>query len=283
MSVRQDGQNAARRETGAPFAFEEGPPVLQRHLPYDPGAGARLPGTRPLGEAPWLIADEAYAGQMALRDRLLADCPEVVLALDPGARPAAQELLEEVLAELPAGFAQAGDQVTRPDGVSIAIDPARPMETLCRLVQEDLCILEKPEGAEEHVLTAAALCFPARWRLSEKFMRPLVAIHAPVPEYDEGVARRVQRMFDGLRPGLPIWRFNVLWHDDPTLHQPGPPAARPKWAPERAAYLRTERQVLRRLPKTRAVIFSIHTYMLAAEDVPEGPGSAADDVQKRVE
>ena len=34
-------------------------------------------------------------------------------------------------------------------------------------------------------------------------------------------------------------------------------------------YYRTERQTLLRLPRTRAVVFAIHTYVLARKDVPE--------------
>ena len=33
------------------------------------------------------------------------------------------------------------------------------------------------------------MCFPAGWRLAEKAMRPLTAIHDPVPDYDADIAR----------------------------------------------------------------------------------------------
>ena len=58
--------------------------------------------------ADWLIVDEAYAGQMALRDRLLAERRDAVLALLPGAEAAAAEVLETVLAHLPDGFRREG-------------------------------------------------------------------------------------------------------------------------------------------------------------------------------
>jgi hypothetical protein len=132
------------------------------------------------------------------------------------------------------------------------------------LVQEDICILQK--RGEEHVLTGAILCFPASWRLSEKFMRPLIDIHLPVDRYDENVARRVQRLFDGIQPGRPLWRYNALWYEDAELYQPRS-AQEPRHIkdPGTAPYLRSERQTLLRLPQTQAVIFSIHTYVLAAE------------------
>jgi hypothetical protein len=242
------------------------PTPLQSRLPYDIDPAPGLPGTRPFDVADWLHRDEAFAGQMAERDRLIAERPEAVIALDPSARPAAMDLLDLVMRT---AYPNAGDSVTRPDGVVVPVDRTRPMHTLGRLVQEDLCLLEK--RGEEHVLTGAVLCFPASWTLSEKFMRPLLRIHAPVESYDAGIARRVQRLFDGVRPGRPMWRFNALWYADPALHQPRSEADR---RPEREApvhnYLRSERQCILRLPDTGAVVFSIHTYVLPAHAVRAG-------------
>lgn len=238
-------------------------PVLQHSLPYDVTNPRALPGVQPLRPQDWLIFDEAFAGQMAERDRLLAARRADVLALDEMARPAAAELLDLVLG---LGYAGAGTQVTRGDGIRVDIDRDDPLGTLGRLVQEDLCILQKI--GDEHVLSGAVLCFPASWTLSEKYLRPLIAIHASVSEYDAGMAARVQRLFDGVQVGRPLWRFNALWYDDPTLHQPRSTDARRDAAEaETAAYLRSERQCILRLPQTGAVIFSIHTFVLPRADV----------------
>jgi len=246
--------------------------ILQRHLPYTPWADprlSRLPGIQPLEERDWLVVDEAYAGQMAERDRLIGQERGRVHALDAGALPAAQELLAQVLAHLEgrAGFAVGPDAVTRPDGVSVPLDRDAPLITAGRLVQEDLCLMQKPAGAEEHVLTGAVLCFPASWTLAEKFLRPLLRIHRPVVPYDDGIATRVQRLFDGIRPGRPLWRANAHFYADPTLFQPRPEAAPRSKVQGPAAFLRSERQCLLRLPETDAVVFSIHTYVLRREDL----------------
>ena len=239
--------------------------ILQQSLPYSVANEARLPGTRPLGEADWLIVDDAFAAQMAERTRLLRAHRDAVVMADPGAAPAVREMLSEVLAHLPDGFRREGAAVVRPDGVRVALDDEDPLGTLTQLVQEDFVLLEK-RGGDEHVLTAAILCFPAQWSLAEKFMRPLSIIHDPVPHYDDGIARRVQRLFDGLQVGRPIWRYNTLHHRDPTLFQPTRPDY-PKWQDVETPYFRTERQVLVRLPVTRAVVFSIHTFVLKSENV----------------
>ncbi len=239
--------------------------ILQEKIPYDPRKARALPGVQPASQDAWLHQDDAFAAQMIHRATLLKERRDQVLALDQGAEPAAQELLELVLAQV---YPDATDSVLRPDGVSVDIDRTQPLDTLCHLVQEDFCILQKQ--ADQHVLTGAILCFPASWRLSEKFMRPLMDIHVPVASYDDNIARRVQRLFDGIQPDRPLWRFNALWYEDPELFQPRS-ASEPREKPKAGttSYLRSERQTLMRLPKTGAVVFSIHTYVLAAHSLAE--------------
>ena len=165
---------------------------LQKTLPYDPVAQRALPGIQPLPPEEWLITDEAYEGQMALRDTLLANHRDKVLALDESAREAALELLDLVLER---AYPGAADSVTRPDGVTVPIDRDDPLGTIGRLIQEDVNILQKQ--GDEHVLTGGVMCFPASWTLSEKFMRPMVRIHKPATVYDENIAKRVQRLPGG--------------------------------------------------------------------------------------
>ena len=237
--------------------------ILQKSLPYDVATGRPLPGVAPLTLADWLMVDEAFGGQMAERARLLRDQREDVLAVTPEGAAAAQELLEYVLswlADHASGYVLRDETVTRPDGVEVKLDRGDPMGTLGHLVQEDLCLMEKQ--GDEHVLSAAVLCFPASWRLAEKIGRPLTSIHVPVAEYDAGLARRVQRLFDGVQVDRPLWRFNALRYGDPTLHQPRSRVQPSTKGGADYPYLRSERQCVLRLPKTRACVFSIHTFVI---------------------
>ena len=227
-------------------------------------ATARLPGMRPCGAEDWIRADEAFAGQMAERDWLIATRLPLVHALLPEGRVAAEELLEavlEILSRRP-GYAVGAGAVTRPDGVVVPLDGRFPMVTLGRLVQEDLCLMER--RGEESVMTGAILCFPASWTLAQKIGKPMTGIHRPVVDYDAELARRVQRLFDMVRPGQPMERYNALVYDDPTLHQPRVEGDRRPYAVERL-YMRSERQVIARLPRSGAVVFSIHTYIVPLE------------------
>lgn len=249
-------------------AFEGG---LNRTLPVAPWMAphtSRLPGTVPISPADWLFRDEVFAVRIALRDRLIAERPDAVHACAPTAGPAADELLAHVIARLSddPGYRVAPREVERPDGVRVARD-GPPLLQAGRVVEEDLVILERPDGAAEHVLTGAVLCFPSNWTLEEKFGRPLMAIHAPVPSYDPGIGLRVQRLFDGLRAGTPLMRANILRCDLARLHSPRREDGRRRPA-GRARYLRVERQVLLRLPETRAVVFSIHTFVVTPASLP---------------
>ncbi|MGJ8587311.1 MAG: heme-dependent oxidative N-demethylase family protein [Yoonia sp.] len=230
------------------------PVILQTALPAAQSGAPRLPGTMPCAADDWLRVDEAYAAQMAYRSSLLADRPQAVLREDT--KDTGLELLQEALRILPALGFRAGDRaVTCPDGREVMTDMAAPLHTLGHLVQEDICILEKQ--GDEHVMTSAVLCFPANWRLAEKIGRPLTGIHEPVDEYDDNIARRVQRLFDGVRVGKPLWRFNKLPYVDADLHQPYKRAVT-----DRMPFVRSERQCILRLPRTEAVIFTIHTYVI---------------------
>lgn len=239
-------------------------PILQSRLPLaswmDPRT-ARLPGILPIEGDDWLRVDDAFAAQMAERARLIETRPEVVHGLLETGRPAAEELYRVILARLARteDYRVGASSVLRPDGVEVALDPDTPLKTLGLLVQEDLCLMEK--HGDEHVLTGAILCFPASWWLTEKLGRPLLGIHIPVPSYDPDIAKRVQRLFDAIRPEHPLWRVNALVYRDPTLHQPRHEAD-PRVDRRGGTFVRSERQCLLRLPETRAVVFSIHTYVV---------------------
>lgn len=244
-------------------------PILQSRLPFAPWMDprtARLPGVLPLADDDWTCVDDAFGPQMAERDRLIAERPDLVHALQDRAMPAAVELYASILATLShrAGYRVSSGSVCRPDGVDVPLYPDQPLLTLGRLVQEDLCLLQQSD--DEHVLSGAILCFPAGWTLAQKLGRPLGQIHLPVENYTPDIARRVQRMFDAIRPEQPLWRANSLIYDDPSLHQPRPEGA-PRPRPVAKTYARSERQCLIRLPQTRAVVFSIHTYVVCMTDL----------------
>ena len=259
-------------------------PVLQSHLPHAPWLDPvtwRLPGTQPIPLDEWLIRDSAFAGQMRLRDELIASRTGDVHAITEEAKEAAKECLELALMALQQDpdYQFDGDTVLRPDGIGVPVDWDTPLITLGRLQQADICLMQ--DGGEEHVLTGAILCFPAHWTLSEKIGKPLLAIHKPVREYTPDLAKRVQRLFDALRPGQLLCRSNALLYEKPDLFTPKSetaPVVRRKMV--KANFIRSERQTLRRLPKTGAVAFAIHTFMVPIENLSCAQRDRLHEVEK---
>ncbi len=231
----------------------------------------RLPGVIPVAEADWLVVDDAFGAQMALRERLISEREAEVCRLSPSGLAAARELYDMIFRGLPERGYQIGPGalVRRPDGGQVLADPDRPLQTLGRLVAEDLCLMQSaPEGAQtegEHVLAGAILCFPAGWTLSQKFGRPMMRIHKPVAKYTEDVGKRVQRLLDGIRPGIGMLR-GTAHHSNAPLHNPRTEEI--GRVPEGdLPFIRVERQCLFRLPESGAVVFSIHTSIILPEDL----------------
>ena len=258
-------------------------PICQTMLPIAPwmdALAARLPGLQPVAAGDWLRVDEAYAGQMAYRDRLLVERRGEVALRAEG--PAAAEatllgLVTEAVLTLP-GYARAAGGIRRPDGV--VVDPAHedwPIIAAARLAQEDFLVLERTDDG--HRLVSAVLCFPASWSLHQKMGRNMLQIHQPVDRYDDNIAKRVNRVMDVLQQDNAVWRANVLCYNDPELHQPRLEHERRPFDPALPTWVRVERQTLKRLTDT-ATVFAIHTYVVPLERLtPEQLSSLPDIVR----
>jgi len=250
--------------------------------PFDGGDYRMTMGLLSLDPADWIEIDATYPALMAERRRLLAGRRDEVLAVLPGAEAACREVLamlaEHLPARFPALFARDGGRLlNRVTGEGHDLDGPDPLAACGRLVPEDLCLLLPDDGTP--VMKAAVLCFPNRWRLADKIGRAMPAIHGPVALYPEKLERPVDRFIGTLTPERPVQRMNWALNDDPTLFQPvetAHTAARPEITGENAGdllFLRLERQTLRKLPGTGAVLFGIRTYQRPLRDL--SPSEAA--------
>ena len=140
------------------------------------------------------------------------------------------------------------------------------------LVQEDLVLMRR--GEDGWRLAAASLCFPSSWSLEEKFGRPLQDIHTPVPGFGRGTrtADIIHRIFDNLAVEQPVERLNWSLQAGADLYQPlsnvariDRAQARPSRFPEADvaanAFIRVERQTLRKLPVSGDILFTIRIYL----------------------
>lgn len=115
---------------------------------------------------------------------------------------------------------------------------------------DDLCVLAPEPGWP---LVAGVVLFPSHWRLADKLGTPLGGVHDRVPGYPSD---QVDHFLERLEPGRAVWRRNLLVHRDGELHAPD---AATHDVPVERWWLRSERQTLRRLPRTGAVLFTIGT------------------------
>lgn len=255
------------------------------HTPYDGSSKLFEIGLKPLDLAEWIDADDQLAADLGEKDRLIAAGRDRVFRAEPGTEAAQAEVLGLLADHLPARF----PEIYRRDGESIEIVPARrrvrldgpeaPLLTAARLVQEDLLLMRRGETGWR--LAAAALCFPSSWRLGDKFGRPLDEIHAPVPGFGAGSrpAELIARMFDVLRPAVPVIRWNWSIYGDDHLAHPDPVAAEARRFGDgvRAehVFFRAERQTLRKLPVSGDILFTIRIYIDPIAALEAHPGAAA--------
>ena len=207
-------------------------------LPKARGGGVLKMGLAKLGESEWLQPDP----DLAARDAGFEAFPEGIQLSAEGEAPGA---------ELAAMLGQSG-------GLAEA----------ARAHHEDMCLLTLRPGDEQYRLVGAAVAWPSDWTPADKMGLPLRALHAPIQGYEEQLASGVDHFMSKLKSGAIYGRCNWFiaatgerrWVAEP------PSQAFAHVTPENAGdalFVRSERQTLRRLPETGAILFTIGIYVSA--------------------
>lgn len=240
--------------------------MVSETLPFAGGQWRLQMGLRAVAIEGWLAPDGDLASELAEKRALLAARPGEVFAALPGCEDAAVELLALLASHLPRHhphfFRREGERLLNlvtGENWDVRAGDLHPLDLCGRLVQEDFCLMLP--GAAGYALAGATLSAPNRWRLAEKLGRSLDAIHDVVPGYAEVLARPVARFFSDVRPGKIVGRVNWGIADRPDRFLPVA-AARVPVSAENAGeilHLRIERQTLRKLEGTAAVVFTIRT------------------------
>lgn len=244
-------------------------------------------GLMPLDLKDWIEPDTRCAVELKEKERLLTERHDEVFAALPEAAPGSAEALALLVEHLPIRFPElykrSGNQL---DNLAtgqrweIHDTPLHPLDLAGRLVQEDLCLMQRQAHTQVYHLVGASLCFPTRWRLADKIGQPLNTIHAPIPGYAEQLATTMDKFFDRLKVERPVWRLNWALMDDPTLFQPtghGRTGTSTDITPENAGdtlWLRMERQTLRRLPHTHDILFTIRVHVRPLAQLATQPDRA---------
>jgi alpha-1,2-mannosyltransferase len=158
-----------------------------------------------------------------------------------------------------------------------------PLKYASLLIEDDLAIMI--EGSDgQYYLKAGVILLPGFWRLEDKFNMPLAQIHlsGDVPKFKEKLQHSMERFFQKMTPQHPVLRYNYFIQTDGELawsSSIGPEDtfgigwqnADPNPCIENI-HFRSERQTLRRLPKSGAILFTIRPYFINVMEIAEEPG-----------
>ncbi|MBJ7331920.1 MAG: DUF3445 domain-containing protein [Solirubrobacteraceae bacterium] len=276
-----------------PFPFDGDSYMYSTNI--EPAPGPRSNGVGTWGERV-IVTDEHYLDEVRLRAEILERDPRRCQVMDHMADAAwdvVEYLCEQLAADVPEQFElrRDGDRMrwtNRPMGIEqefVLGDPStlplEPFEWICRQVQEDIELLDQREG--KLWFDAGILTFGADWSLDFDLGMSFLEIHGPVPRVHElGVLPRANQFLLRLRAGEDYRRTNWtltigrrLDTNTETYHE---------WGPDRSAlrleeigerlHLRVEVQHFVRLPRSNAVMFPIHTYMLSFDEICTVPAWA---------
>ncbi|MER9329538.1 DUF3445 domain-containing protein [Mesorhizobium sp. M0488] len=247
------------------------------HTPYDGSSKLFTIGLKPLDPANWIEIDSYLLPYLAEKRRLYGEIPERVFVEEDGTRNAQQEVLELLgthLLEKFSGSYRRTNAGIEAIGAESDLPPrlaGAPLAVASMLVQEDLILMRRDDNGWR--LAAGSLCFPSSWSLLEKFGKPLQQIHAPVPGFGPGTrpADLINRVFDGLQ-GQAVERYNwsiqsgdALYHPLSNVERIDRATKRPTHFPngdvKAHAFIRVERQTLRKLPASRDILFTIRIHL----------------------
>ena len=230
---------------------------LPIHTPYKNGEGGVKVGLKPIKESDWLEIDDLFDSEIKVKKELYDSRFNEIHQEVKESFESQVELLNVLKSHL---------EQYHPDHKITYVDGPLPLKNASLMVQEDL-VLMLPKG-EEYFLGAASLCAPSNWSLQEKFKSSLIGLHVHVPTYEKKIGSRVNSLFNNLPRERIFQRFNWSVYEDSKLFQP----ARSKSRIERSKtitednagdrlFIRVERQTIRRLPETGAIVFTIRVHV----------------------
>ncbi|MCJ1257008.1 mannosyltransferase [Lignoscripta atroalba] len=263
-------------------------------LPYRPfkhGPYHITMGLRTMKWDEWIELDNHYSKFHADKARRIQQRGSKCCKTAPEAFDGAVELLEEFCDYLPQRYPSlyqktlvGMDNILTGESFNIVQRPLAedPMQMAARMVQDDLAIMfEKPDG--QYYLLAGAILLAGFWRLEDKFGMPLSEIHTSgdVPGFKQKLEKGMTNFFRRVQPNGPVLRNNyfIQVDDDLAWSQSignedsegiGWFTAEKNKAIEHH-WFRSERQSLRRLPRSGGVVFTIRTYFHPITEIAKQP------------
>ncbi|KAM5378659.1 hypothetical protein ACJZ2D_004458 [Fusarium nematophilum] len=273
----------------------------QLYRPFRHGPNHVTMGIRKLDWDSWIEMDSNFLRYHDLKvSELEKDLPAHVQYVDNDVtRDACFEVLEELTAYLTARYPkifQLSGGVLRNTltGESFDYPASNPTDALtiaAKLVQDDLVVMVENDDGEYH-LDAGAVCLPGFWRLREKFRMSLDTLHieAKVPHYQAKLQKSMNRFFKAMTPEKAFFiqlDDGLHWSHRMGAQESDQVAS---WATANDVgltiddlYFRSERQSLRRLPRSKALMFTVRTYFEPITTIakePHVPGRLAEAIEQ---
>ncbi|KAJ3815730.1 hypothetical protein EV368DRAFT_70671 [Lentinula lateritia] len=231
----------------------------------------------------WLELESTYKERIAQRKALHAKHGKMIIDALPGSELACRELMEMAIQFLcvryPKQFHSDGRVLyNRILNTQSNVDEEDPLVVLNNNVPEDFLLTLPDPKTGLYTMVAGVCCSSLGWNVATKIGKPLKEIHDVVPDYKEKMEfsmdrsvffftgnfflssysryfskmptdKPIQRGSWGLEIGQPLWlqdgdpHFAVRTTQDPNLKIED-------------IYLRVDWQTLRRLPRSRSIVFN---------------------------
>ncbi|RDW79532.1 hypothetical protein BP6252_04170 [Coleophoma cylindrospora] len=276
----------------------------QPYRPFRWGKYHITMGLRNMNWNEWIELDNHYLKFHADKAKRIAERGSKCCYTDPSVYDGAVELLEELCEYLPERYptlykrtAVGMDNIVTKESFNIVERPLAedPMQMAARWTQDDLAVMfEKEDG--QYYLLAGAILLAGFWKLEDKVGMALSEIHTSgdVPGYREKLEKGMMNFMKRLQPNGPMQRNNYFIQVDDDLawsssigDEDGEEGTVGWFTAEKNKaiehhYFRSERQTLRRLPRSGGIVFTIRTYFHPITEICEEayvPGRLASAVR----
>ena len=265
------------------------------HFPFEEPPFSLSMGLLKVPDSEWFeIYDlKERALQLKAKKKFLASIHDDVFMADPSALKASIDTLNLMLINLttyqPDLYSHKDDvfKLKSHEGfegeefiTNLKKNTIHPLDLAAKLVQEDLIVMLPPNRKQKGWwLAAGSVAFPSRWNLKDKFRKTMDDIHAPVPFYKDQLEAPTNNFFDQMPCGDIFARRNWSLHDKSSLRQDNtkPIGVKTSINSKNAGeclWLRVERQTLRKLKETGAILFTIRIHIHPLKEIVKFEGVA---------
>ncbi|KAJ6547110.1 hypothetical protein B0H19DRAFT_1164033 [Mycena capillaripes] len=229
----------------------------------------------------WIELESTYRARIQQRMELHSKHGKQIVDALPGSEHACRELMEMVIqfvcARYPRQFefdAVSGVFHNKILGISSDTTTMNPLLVLLQHIPEDFLLTQEDKKTGLYAFRAGVSCSSVGWNVSTKIGLHLPEIHGPVPDYKEKMEFSMNRFFTNMKVEKPIqrgsWGLEVgqplyLQEDDPDfrVHVPNLEVS--------DIHLRVDWQTLRRLPRSRAIVFNFKALFTPIEEFRSEP------------